>query len=89
MNKADLINEVAEITGTKAKAQEVVDCILSTVTTALEKGDSVSLVGFGTFKVAERSARTGRNPQTGASIDIPASRVPRFVPGKTLKEAVK
>lgn len=89
MNKADLINEVAKITGTKAKAQEVVDCILSTVTTALEKGDSVSLVGFGTFKVAERSARTGRNPQTGASINIPASRVPRFVPGKTLKEAVK
>ncbi|HET57734.1 MAG TPA: HU family DNA-binding protein [Deltaproteobacteria bacterium] len=89
MNKADLINEVAEITGTKAKAQEVVDCVLSTVTAALGKGDSVSLVGFGTFKVAERSARTGRNPQTGASINIPASRVPRFVPGKALKEAVK
>jgi DNA-binding protein HU-beta len=66
-----------------------VDCVLSSITKALGKGDSVSLIGFGTFKVAERKARKGRNPQTGEEIDITASKVPKFVAGKALKEAVK
>ena len=88
MNKADLVKEVAKVTETKAKAQEIVDCLFSAITEALAKGDSVSLVGFGTFKVSDRAARTGRNPQTGAAINIPASKAPRFVPGKALKDAV-
>jgi DNA-binding protein HU-beta len=66
-----------------------VDCVLSSITKALGKGDSVSLIGFGTFKVAERKARKGRNPQTGEEIDITASKVPKFVAGKALKDAVK
>jgi len=89
MNKGDLINEVSKIVENKKAAQAVVDSVLSNITRALGKGDSVSLVGFGTFKVAERKARKGRNPQTGEEIDIAASRVPKFVAGKALKEAVK
>ena len=89
MNKVDLVNEVAQVVKTKKDAQAVVDCVLSSISKALENGDSVSLVGFGTFKVAERKARKGRNPQTGEGIDIAASKVPKFVAGKALKEAVK
>jgi DNA-binding protein HU-beta len=89
MNKGDLINEVAKVVKTKKDAQEAVDCVLSSITKALGKGDSVSLIGFGTFKVAERKARKGRNPQTGEEIDIAASKVPKFAAGKALKEAVK
>jgi nucleoid DNA-binding protein len=66
-----------------------VDCVLSNITKTLEKGGSVTLVGFGTFKVAERKARKGRNPQTGEEINIAASKVPIFVSGKALKEAEK
>lgn len=88
MNKNDLINEVAQVTNTRKEAQHAVDCILSAITEALKAGDAVSLVGFGTFKVSERAARTGRNPQTGAEIKIAAKRVPKFVPGKALKDAV-
>ena len=65
------------------------DCVLSSITKALGKKDPVSLIGFGTFKVVERKARKGRNPQTGEAIDIAASKVPKFVAGKALKEAVK
>jgi len=89
MNKGDLINEVAKVVKTKKDAQAAVDCVLSSITKALGKGDSVSLIGFGTFKVAERKARKGRNPRTGEEIDIAASTVPKFVAGKALKEAVK
>ena len=89
MNKADLINEVAKVVKTKKGAQEAVDCVLSTITDALKKGGAVSLVEFGTFKVADRKARKGRNPQTGEEIEIKARRVPRFVAGKGLKDAVK
>ena len=89
MNKGDLINEVSQIVENKKDAQAVVDCVLSNIISALGKGDSVSLVGFGTFRVAERKARKGRNPQTGEEIDIAASKVPKFVAGKALKEAVK
>ena len=88
MNKGDLVNEVAKVISTKKEAQAVVDCIFSTITQALKKKDTVSLVGFGTFKVSKRNARTGRNPQTGESIKIKAKSVPKFVPGKALKEAV-
>ena len=88
MNKSDLINKVAEVTETKKDAQAAVDCVLSTITEALENGDSVTLVGFGTFKIIKREARDGRNPQTGKKMKIKAKNVPKFVPGKKLKEAV-
>jgi DNA-binding protein HU-beta len=89
MNKGDLINEVAKVVSTKKDAQEAVDAVFSAITQALENGDSVTLIGFGTFKVAKRAARKGRNPKTGKEINIAAKTVPRFVPGKSLKEAVQ
>ena len=89
MNKADLVSEVAKVVKTKKDAQAAVGVVLSSITEALGKGDAVSLVGFGTFKVTERKARKGRNPQTGEEIYIAASKVPKFVAGKALKEAVK
>jgi len=89
MNKGDLVEEVAKVVSTKKQAQAAVDCVLSTITNALQKNDPVTLVGFGTFKVGQRKARTGRNPQTGAEIKISARKVAKFVPGKTLKDAVK
>ena len=89
MNKGDLINEVAKVVSTKKEAQEAVDCVFSSITKALKKGDTVTLIGFGTFKVTQRKARKGRNPQTGEEIDIKASKAPKFTPGKALKEAVK
>ena len=88
MNKGDLINEVAKVVSTKKEAQEAVDCIFSSITRALKKEDTVTLVGFGTFKVTKRKARKGRNPQTGEEIDIKASKAAKFSPGKSLKEAV-
>ena len=89
MNKGDLVNQVAKVVGTKREAQEAVDSIFSTITKALKKKDSVTLVGFGTFKVDRRKARKGRNPQTGAEIKIKAKNVPKFSAGKALKDAVK
>ena len=89
MNKGDLIDEVAKVVSTKKKAQEAVDCVFSSITKAMKTGDTVTLVGFGTFKVVERKARKGRNPQTGEEIDIKASNAPKFTAGKALKEAVK
>ena len=88
MNKADLVNEVANVVSTKTEAQAVVDCIFESIVNTLKRGDVVTLVGFGSFKVVKRKARTGRNPQTGAEIQISASNVPKFVPGKALKDAV-
>ena len=88
MNKGDLINEVAKVVSTKKEAQEAVDCVFSSITRALEKGGAVTLVGFGSFKVVERKARKGRNPQTGEEIDIKASKAPKFTAGKSLKVAV-
>ncbi len=88
MNKGDLINEVAKVVKTKKEAQAAVDCVVSSITDALKKNDTVSLVGFGTFKVGQRKARKGRNPRTGAVIDIKAKKVPRFSPGKALQDAV-
>ena len=88
MNKADLINEVASVVSSKTEAQAAVDCVFESIVNTLKKGDVVNLVGFGTFKVAKRKARTGRNPQTGAEIQINASNAPKFMPGKAFKEAL-
>ena len=88
MNKGDLINEVAKALNTKKEAQDAVESIISSITKALGKGDSVTLTGFGTFKVAKRKARKGRNPKTGEEIKIKATKVPTFSSGKALKEAV-
>jgi DNA-binding protein HU-beta len=88
MNKADIVNAVAEVVSTKKEAQSAVDCVLDSITKALKEGDTVTIVGFGTFKVANRKARVGRNPQTGEEIKIAASKSPKFVAGKGLKDAV-
>ena len=88
MNKGDLVNEVAKVVSTKKAATEAVDCVFSTITKALKKKDTVTVVGFGTFKVNKRKARKGRNPQTGAEIKIKAKNVPKFVAGKALKDSV-
>jgi nucleoid DNA-binding protein len=88
MNKGDLINEVAKIVSTKKEAQAAVDCIFDTITRTLKKKDTVTLVGFGTFKVNKMKARNGRNPQTGETIKIKAKKVPKFSAGKALKDAV-
>ena len=89
-NKAQLIETVAEKTGlTKKDATVAVDAVFGSIQDFLEKGDTVQLIGFGNFEVRERAARKGRNPQTGAEIEIPASKVPAFKPGKALKDAVK
>ncbi len=89
MNKGDLVNQVAKVVNTKREAQAAVDCVFSTITKALKKKDTVTLVGFGTFKVDRRKARKGRNPQTGEEIRIKAKKVPKFVAGKALKAAIK
>ena len=89
MNKGDLVKEVAKVVNTKKEAQAAVDCVFSSITKALKKKDSVSLVGFGTFKVDKKNARKGRNPQTGEEIKIKAKKVPKFVAGKALKDAVR
>ena len=88
MNKADLVGKVAEIVGTSKEAKEVVDCIFENMTAALKGGEEVRLSGFGTFKVKERKARTGRNPQTGVEIKIEKRKTPRFSPAKALKDAI-
>ena len=88
MTKADLVNAVAEVTGTKKQAQAAVEAVFETIAVAMENGEEVRLVGFGTFKVSERAAREGKNPQTGAVIKIPAKKVARFIPGKALKDSI-
>lgn len=89
MNKSDLIASVAEKAGLqKREAERAVDAFIDSVQEALAKGDKVTVVGFGTFEVRERQARTGRNPQTGEPIQIAATRVPAFRPGKGFKDSV-
>ncbi len=89
MNKGELIAKIAEGADiTKASAGRALDSLIETVTTELANGGDVALVGFGTYKVNERAARTGRNPQTGAEIKISAAKVPTFKAGKALKDAV-
>ena len=88
MNKSQLIEKIAEGADiSKASAGRALDSIIESVTGALKEGDSVALVGFGTFSVRERAARSGRNPQTGATIEIAAAKVPSFKAGKALKDA--
>lgn len=90
MNKADLVSRVADRTDlSKKDVMKAVDAVFDTITEALQNGEKVQLVGFGNFEIRERSARKGRNPQTGEEIDIPASRVPAFKPGKALKEGIQ
>jgi DNA-binding protein HU-beta len=90
MTKEDMVGKIAgEIGVSKAKAAKALDAVLGGITGALKRGDKVTFVGFGTFMVANRAARKGRNPRTGAVINIPAARVPRFKPGSKLKAAVK
>lgn len=89
MTKADLISAMADKAGTpKAVAKRFLDAFTDSVTTALKKGDKVTLVGFGTFSVSERKARKGRNPQTGKEIKIKAGSAPKFKAGKALKDKV-
>lgn len=90
MNKSELVEAIANDSGvTKAAASKVLDAFMLTVTDALKKGDQVVLPGFGSFSTGNRSARSGRNPQTGQTIQIKASRVAKFKAGKSLKEAVQ
>ena len=89
MNKQDLISQIAEEADiSKQKAGVALDATLAAIRNSLKKGDDVRLIGFGTFSVANRAATEGRNPRTGEKIKIPASKQPKFKPGKELKEAV-
>ena len=89
MNKSELIEAIAKSADlSKAAAEKALDGALNAIKGALKKGSSVTLVGFGTFKVGKRAARTGRNPRTGEAIKIKAARVPKFSAGKALKDAV-
>ena len=89
MNKSELIDAIAEKGGvSKSDAGKALDATIASITEALKKGDTVTLVGFGTFSVKERAARTGRNPQTGKPINIAAAKIPGFKAGKALKDAV-
>ena len=89
MNKTELVAAIAEKTGlTKKDAEGAVKAFTDTVAEQLKAGDKIQLVGFGTFEVAERAARTGKNPQTGEAINIPASKAPKFKAGKALKDVV-
>jgi DNA-binding protein HU-beta len=90
MNKAELIQEIATKAGLKVKeAERLLDAFVQATEEALGKNQKVAITGFGTFAVSERKARKGRNPQTGKEIQIPASKSPRFAPGKALKDALK
>jgi DNA-binding protein HU-beta len=90
MNKADIIAKVHDVLGTsKADAERAVECMIDSVVTSLKKGDEVSIAGLGIFSAKMRPARTGRNPRTGESINVPAMRVPKFRAAKALKDAVK
>ena len=89
MNRAELVEILASKNDlTKAAAAAVLESFIETVQTAVKKGDAVQLLGFGTFKSAKRAARTGKNPSTGAALKIPASTVPKFVPGAKFKAVV-
>lgn len=89
MNKSDLIDHIAtQADLSKASASRALEAVLGGIEVALKAGDTVSLVGFGTFMVGEREARTGRNPKTGEALNIKAAKVPKFRPGKGLKDAL-
>ncbi|MEY2904005.1 MAG: hypothetical protein RJA52_21 [Bacteroidota bacterium] len=89
MNKGDLINKIAEGAGiTKAQASDALNAVIEGISGALKSGEKITLIGFGTFSVSAREERTGRNPQTGASITIPAKKMVKFKPGKELSDSV-
>jgi len=89
VNKSDMIEHIAQAAEmSKSAAERAVDALVVAVKTSLRKGEAVTLAGFGSFRVAKRAARVGRNPRTGAQIRIQAARVPRFRPGKALKDAI-
>ncbi len=89
MNKSELIDAVASAADlTKADAGRAIDATVAAITDTLSNGDSLSLIGFGTFSISERAARTGRNPRTGETIQIKAAKLPKFKAGKALKDAV-
>jgi DNA-binding protein HU-beta len=89
VTKADLVNAMAEKAGmSKAETEKAIKAFTDVITDALKAGEKVALVGFGTFSVGERAARVGQNPQTGEKMDIPAAKVPKFKPGKALKDSV-
>lgn len=89
MTKAQLVDSVATATGqTKATAEKTIVAVFNVISEALSSGDKVMIPGFGTFSVADRAARKGKNPRTGEQIDIPASKAPKFKPGQTLKDIV-
>jgi len=89
MNKSELIDVIAaQAEISKAAAGRALDATVAAITDALKAGDSVSLIGFGTFSVGERAARTGRNPRTGMTLNIKAARVPKFKPGKGLRDSL-
>ncbi|HAM52107.1 MAG TPA: DNA-binding protein HU [Nitrospiraceae bacterium] len=90
MTKADLVEKIAKDASlTKADAGRALDTTIETIAKAMKKGDKVTLVGFGTFSVSKRKARTGRNPRTGATLKIPAHKAPKFTAGKGFKDVVK
>ena len=89
MNKQELVEKVAEKSGiSKSQSAKTINAVLETVTEELVNGGCVNLIGFGNFKVTDRKSRLGRNPTTGEVIEIPAAKVPRFTPGKALKDSV-
>ncbi len=89
MNKATLVEKLAEFCGTKADAERAMEMLIAEITRSLKGGTDVSIAGLGIFKVKSRAARTARNPRTGAMVQVPATRVPKFTPAKALKDAVK
>ncbi len=90
MTKSEFVSRVAKVAGlTKAQAEKAVNAFMEVVKESLSKGESITLVGFGTFEVVQRAGRKGRNPRTGEEIEIKPTKVPKFRPGKGLKEAVK
>ena len=90
MNKKELVDQVTALSGlSRSKAEQTVNAFLYHTQEALSQGDNVQLIGFGTFSVADRAARKGRNPQTGQEIHIPACKLPQFKPGNKLKDAVR
>lgn len=90
MNKSDLVSQVAQTSGlTRVDSEKAMDAVFSSIMGALKKGDEVRLVGFGTFTTAKRAATTGRDPRTGAPLQIAAKTLPKFRPGKQLKDAVE
>lgn len=89
MNKAELISALANASGmTQKDTAKILEAFIETVKNTLKKGEDITLIGFGTFKVSTRAARTGRNPKTGAPLQIKASKVPNFKAGKSLKDAI-